>query len=141
MGRAIVLSGNLTAANKQAIAESMCVYAASLIRGDTQEPATWRAGLRRLGCAVSAIWEADADVAYFTPGNFSNRYPLGVVSFNPRQDRLMRARGLAHEFGHALCFQWVPHFVFDSEIVYLYYDDPRDTRHQIARLFERMMVG
>jgi len=139
--RSVILASKLTLRNKRAIAQQMSVYAPQVLRGDLQQTCTWRCGLRRIGCAVVAVHTPDRFVAGFTPDDPSRQYPVGEVVYNLAQPKGIQVRGLAHEFGHALCQKWIPEMVFDAEIVYSYHDDSRNVRHQIARLFEEIMLG
>ncbi len=130
----------MTAREKKLIAVMMANYAPTVLRADPNEPSSWRCALRRIGCSVVAVRDAGTFVASFDPQADSRRYPVGEVVYNTRQPKPQQVRGLAHEFGHALCQLWIPQFLFDCDQVVSYHDDPRSVRHQIARLFERMMV-
>lgn len=125
------------------IALHMAKYANTIITGDPYEPATWRQALRRIGCDVGSINKPKAgEIAYYMPDiGKSAAYPLGMVLYNITCRRHQRAKALAHEFGHALMKKWVPESFYEADAVYSYHDDPRDVRHRIARMFERMMVG
>jgi hypothetical protein len=35
--------------------------------------------------------------------------------------------------------EWIPQMIFDADVVYNYHDDGRSVRHQIARLFEKLI--
>lgn len=142
--RTIQLLTPLTTTEKKQIALDMAVHAAKMLNyGDVTDPSIWRGMLREIGCYVIAWRDCrPCDVAQFIPvPDISNQYPLGIVQYNVRQDRTTRARGLCHEFGHALLHSWVPVNLYDADVVYSYHDDASSVRHQIARHFEKMVMG
>ena len=108
-----------------------------LAEGGSDDPATWRQVAERVGCRA---------ITYHAPGCGRGEYAAtgvegtGIIAVNTAYSPTDQVRAWIHEIAHHELRVWIPPQLADAADVYRYADNPRDARHQIARLVERLVV-
>ncbi len=128
---------HLSSRTKQEAAQLIAHKLLRLAEGRSDDPATWRRVAERIGCRA---------VSYHAPGCGRGEYAatgpegIGVIAVNTAYSPSIQARVWIHEIAHHELRVWIPPQLADAADIYRYADNPRDARHQIARLVERLVA-